>query len=173
MGKAAEKARELQRARELRIEPVGGEGDLLAALAIREVVFIEEQRVPECMERDEEDALAHHVLAYDGGHTIGTGRLVMLSRGPEGEVGRWARIGRMAVLAAYRGKGVGARILDALEEEASLRKVDGILLHAQLHARAFYEHAGYEGFGPVFDEAGMPHLMMRKRLPSTPVAVSG
>ena len=112
----------------LRIVPAKGGGDLACALAIREVVFIEEQRVPESLERDEEDGRAFHVLAYDGGHAVGTGRLVLLSAPPEGEQGRWGRIGRMAVLAAFRGRGAGRSILEALEAEAARRGLDGVLL---------------------------------------------
>ena len=56
----------------------------MQALAIREVVFIEEQHVPEGIERDAEDARAFHVLAFQGGHAVGTGRLVGLTATPQG-----------------------------------------------------------------------------------------
>src|SRR6476620_141968 len=74
------------------IVPVGNEADLMQALAIREVVFIEEQHVPETVERDAEDASAYHVLARQAGHAVGTGRLWMLPKTPEGEQGQWAQI---------------------------------------------------------------------------------
>src|SRR5579864_6410898 len=93
------------------VAEVRGQGDLIQALAIREVVFIEEQRVPEGIERDAEDAKAFHVLAMHKGHAIGTGRLVMLGSPPEGESGQWAQIGRMAVLQANRKQGVGSKLL--------------------------------------------------------------
>lgn len=146
------------------IAPVKGEGELMQALAIREVVFIEEQSVPEDMERDEEDAHAYHLLAVDKGHAIGTGRLVMLKTPPENETGQWGRVGRMAVLQAYRKSGVGSRLLNLLEEEARRRSFVGIMLHAQLSAMEFYKRHGYEPHGAVFDEAGMPHLEMKRRL---------
>jgi predicted GNAT family N-acyltransferase len=148
----------------LTIVPVDNPGDLAQALAIREVVFIEEQRVPETMERDEEDARAFHVLAYEGKHAIGTGRLVDLSQPPENASGHWGKIGRMAVLAAHRKGGVGSRILETLEAEARKRHYDGIVLHAQVHARDFYVKHGYQDHGGQFEEANMPHLQMRKRL---------
>ena len=80
------------------LSPVRDEAELMQALAIREVVFIEEQHVPEGIERDAEDARAFHVLAFQGGHAIGTGRLVALTASASGESGKWAQIGRMAVL---------------------------------------------------------------------------
>lgn len=148
---------------EVKIVPVKGEGDLLQALAIREVVFIEEQHVPEGIERDAEDANAYHVLAMQGGHAIGTGRLVILPEPLPGEQGKWGRIGRMAVLQASRKSGVGTRVLDALESEAKRRGVDGVVLHAQLYSLDFYKRHGYQPIGAVFEEAGMPHLQMIKK----------
>jgi predicted GNAT family N-acyltransferase len=150
--------------KEIVIKPVENEGELFQALAIREVVFIEEQSVPESLERDAEDATAYHVLALRKGHAIGTGRLVALPHPPEGETGAWGRVGRMAVLHNERKAGVGRKLLDALEAEAARRKMVGILLHAQLSAMEFYKKHGYEPHGAVFEEAGMPHLEMKKRL---------
>jgi predicted GNAT family N-acyltransferase len=150
---------------EIRIQPVDNPGDLAQALAIREVVFIEEQAVPETLERDEEDARAFHVLAFDGKHAVGTGRLVdLVGHAPEGAGGHWGKIGRMAVLASHRKGGTGSQILTVLEAEARKRHMDGIVLHAQVHAHRFYVKHGYVAFGPEFEEAGMPHVQMRKAL---------
>ncbi len=146
------------------IAQIQNEAELWQALAIREVVFIEEQHVPEGIERDAEDSRAYHVLAFQGGHAIGTGRLVMLSEPPPGEHGTWAQIGRMAVLKAHRKAQVGSMLLTSLEDEARSRGVDGIMLHSQLYALDFYKKHGYEPLGEVFDEAGIQHLEMRKKL---------
>jgi predicted GNAT family N-acyltransferase len=154
--------------RTIRVEQVRDGGELASALAIREVVFIEEQHVPPSLEHDADDALAFHVLAYDGKHAVGTGRLVPLAQPPAGEAGAWGRVGRMAVLAAHRRCKVGTQILGALEAEARRRGFAGIVLHAQLHAREFYRMAGYAASGPIFEEAGMPHVEMLKRLRVAP-----
>lgn len=146
------------------ISPIQNEAELFQALAIREVVFIEEQHVPETIERDAEDAKAYHVLAFQGGHAIGTGRLVMLPQAPEGQTGTWAQIGRMAVLQSSRKARVGSKLLEALEAEAKKRGVNGIKLHAQLFALEFYKKHGYEALGPVFMEGGIEHLEMQKKL---------
>jgi predicted GNAT family N-acyltransferase len=146
------------------VAPVTTEGELFQALAIREIVFIEEQSVPEGLERDVEDAKAFHVLAFKGKHAIGTGRLVELPQAPGGETGRWGRIGRMAVLSSDRKSGVGSLLLGSLEGEAKKRNLAGIMLHAQLSAMEFYQRHGYGPNGGIFDEAGMPHLEMKKSL---------
>jgi predicted GNAT family N-acyltransferase len=38
------------------------------------------------------------------------------------------------------------------------------MLHAQLSAMDFYKRHGYVPNGAVFEEAGMPHLEMKRRL---------
>ncbi|QSQ16176.1 GNAT family N-acetyltransferase [Myxococcus landrumensis] len=139
------------------------EAELMQALAIREVVFIEEQHVPEGIERDAEDANAYHVIAHQSGHAIGTGRLVMLAQPPSGEEGPWGQVGRMAVLQAHRKARVGSLLLTSLEQEARRRGVKGIMLHAQLYALEFYKKHGYSEMGTVFLEGGIDHLEMRKR----------
>ena len=75
---------------------------------VRTRVFIEEQGVPQAMEWDAIDADATHAIARNSlGMPIGTGRGFF---NPSGEY----RIGRMAVLAALRGHGIGRRLLDTL-----------------------------------------------------------
>lgn len=145
------------------ITQIQGEAELMQALAIREVVFIEEQHVPEGIERDAEDAHAYHVIAYQAGHAIGTGRLVMLPQPPTGQTGKWGQIGRMAVLQAHRKARVGSMLLTSLEEEARRRGVEGVMLHAQLYALEFYKKHGYVAVGSVFEEGGIDHLEMHKR----------
>lgn len=123
------------------------------AYAIRRRVFIEEQGVPEEMELDEFDPLAMHALAYLDSQAIGTARLVTM---PD-NIGR---IGRMAVLTAYRRGGFGAGLLRVLLQEAAAQKMMKIELHAQLSAIPFYEQFGFIAQGDIYDEAGIAHRDM-------------
>ncbi len=148
---------------QVQVVAVEGPGDLAAAMAIREVVFIEEAAIPLEIERDDLDDSAYHVLAMFEGHAIGTGRLVDSEELPPGQTGVWKRIGRMAVLAKHRKSGAGRAILSVLEDRAREQKSTGIVLHAQVHAQGFYERFGYTPFGPVFEEAGIPHVRMWKK----------
>ncbi len=121
-----------------------------ALAAVRRAVFIEEQHVPEDLEWDEQDDDAVHVLAEAAdGTPIGTGRLI-----------RSGRIGRMAVLAQWRGQGVGRAILTVLLEAARAMGHSELRLHAQTHAMAFYARAGFAAHGETFMEAGIPHREM-------------
>ena len=124
------------------------------ASPIRFAVFVEEQRVPIEIEWDDQDVKSLHALAYsDAGDAIATGRLL-----PDGH------IGRMAVLKQWRGKGVGGAILERLIGVARERGDQRIELFAQTHALAFYRAHGFVDHGEGFEEAGIPHQAMRRKL---------
>ena len=138
------------------------EAERLQAYAIRAQVFVLEQGVPLTEEMDSEDPGATHAIAYLGGIAVGTGRLVC-SEADNTTINE-ARIGRMAVLRAWRRKGLGARILEALEESARGKGATHIALHAQTYAKDFYSARGYVAEGAPFLEVGIEHLLMRKSL---------
>lgn len=125
-----------------------------AIRAIRETVFIHEQGVPVELEWDGLDASCSHVLAWnDHGKAIGTARMQ-----PNGT------IGRMAVLKQWRGRGVGKALLQALLDLAATQGLPRVTLSAQIHARGFYERAGFHVVGEPFMDAGIPHRKMVKDL---------
>lgn len=124
-----------------------------AAYPIRKRVFIEEQGVPESMELDEFDPIAQHALAYIDSECVGTARLVTLA----GNIGR---IGRMAVLATHREKGIGTQLLNSLIERSQSLGLAQLELHAQLSAIPFYEQFGFIAQGDIYDEAGIAHRDM-------------
>lgn len=129
-----------------------------SAFLVRQEVFIQEQRVPAELELDEYDPLAAHALAYLDGDCIGTGRLVDLGSGH-------AQIGRMAVLAQFRGTGIGKQLLAKLIELAKTQGAESIVLHSQVTAIPFYQKLGFEAHGSIYDEAGIPHRNMILLLP--------
>jgi predicted GNAT family N-acyltransferase len=127
------------------------------AFAVRVAVFVDEQGIARADELDDFDASATHCVAYDEhGTPCGAGRLLLFDD--------YAKVGRMAVLASHRKTGAGAAVLRALETEAASRGITQIKLSAQLHARGFYERCGYTAHGDVYDDVGIPHVDMDKRL---------
>ncbi len=123
------------------------------AQRIRFTVFVDEQRVPPELEMDEYDAQCIHALAFSEGKAIGTGRLL-----PDGH------IGRMAVLKDWRGHGAGRALLRALIAAARRRGDRDVVLNSQVHALGFYGAEGFKAEGPVYEEAGIPHRVMRLKL---------
>jgi predicted GNAT family N-acyltransferase len=125
-----------------------------ACTPVRFTVFVDEQHVPADQELDADDAVSLHAVARDAaGAVIGTGRLL-----PDGH------IGRMAVLAAGRGRGVGSALLEALMREAAAQGHRVAVLNAQQHAVPFYERHGYVVCSAPFDDCGIAHVEMRAAL---------
>lgn len=123
--------------------------DALSALRLE--VFVSEQGVPEALEWDDLDTDSIHVLARDErGQPIGCGRLT-----PE------HKIGRMAVHSAWRGQGVGVALLRELVARARALGWPDVALDAQTQALNFYAREGFVAEGDVFDDAGIPHQLMR------------
>jgi predicted GNAT family N-acyltransferase len=121
------------------------------ARAVRDDVFINEQKIPVELEWDEMDGASLHAVVLDGsGKAIGTGRLL-----PDGH------IGRMAVTRARRNAGIGGVILEGLMREAEKRGDKAVLLNAQTSAESFYARHGFVSEGEIFMEAGIPHIRMR------------
>ena len=144
--------------------------------SVREAVFVREQAVPPELERDRADPACLHVLARDAeGIPIGAARLVppfvAVGSGDEAAADAMTapldpapRIGRMAVLAAWRGRGVGEAMLEALTGLARERGWLELSLNAQASAITFYSRLGYLPVGARFMEAGIEHQPMRRKL---------
>jgi len=105
------------------------------------------------MEWDEFDRVSLHVVAEASGQAIGTGRLL-----PDGH------IGRMAVLAPWRGRGVGSALFQALLRAAADAGHRRVLLSAQSRVQDFYRRFGFESEGPPYVEAGIDHVAMARDL---------
>jgi ElaA protein len=133
------------------------EAEFAECAAIRHTVFVAEQHVPVEEEMDELDAQATHVLATVGEESAGTGRLILMD-------GSSAKVGRMAVLPAHRGRGVGSAILQTLLDAARERGVRHVSLASQLQAIPFYRRFGFVEEGEEFFDAGIRHRMMTCQL---------
>jgi predicted GNAT family N-acyltransferase len=121
--------------------------------SIRRSVFIEEQKVPESLEWDEDDNSAKHYLVFYKDKAIAVARLK-----PDGQ------IGRMAVLPDYRNKGIGSALLQFILKNIETTSLNQVFLHAQTTAIKFYERQGFISHGEIFYEANIPHRKMLKKL---------
>lgn len=138
------------------LELLSGRWDEVGHLAavVRIAVFVEEQRIPREEEWDEQDLGSVHFVAVSGdGEPVGTARLT-----------EDAHIGRMAVLPEWRRNGVGRLLLEAAVETARGHGHSHVELSAQLQAAGFYEKLGFQAYGEVYHEVGIPHRRMRRPL---------
>jgi len=124
-----------------------------ACFAIRRAVFIEEQKIPEAEEWDAHDDTCLHYLAEDDTGPTGTARLIAK--------GDSAKIGRVAVMQAARGSGLGAQIMRHVLNDAREQGFARAELEAQTYAIPFYERLGFAAEGPEFDDgSGILHRHM-------------
>ena len=127
--------------------------DRRALRRIRQQVFIDEQQVPVALEWDGRDPQALHFLAENAGQAVGCARLLRHDA-------QRAQIGRMAVLPAYRGRGVGAALMQTVLRQATSLGVTQLFLHAQLPVIDFYRRFGFTPQGDIFLDAGIQHRTM-------------
>ena len=119
------------------------------AKLIRKLVFISEQNIPEQDEWDDQDAISQHFVVYDQNQPIATARLLANNS-----------VGRVAVLKAYRGQGIGRLIMLEIIAYAQAQKRPSLQLSSQVHAVSFYEKLGFSIQGDEYDECGIPHIEM-------------
>lgn len=134
----------------LSIEIIHTESDMQDALHIRQVVFVEEQRVDPEIEYDEFEASAIHVIARLNGKAVGTARWRLTSNG--------FKLERFAVLKSARGLGVGKALVTFVLGQ--LDPGQTVYLNSQASAIDFYAQLGFEAQGEIFYEANIPHRKM-------------
>jgi predicted GNAT family N-acyltransferase len=127
------------------------DADNAAIRHVRFAVFVGEQRVPEDIEMDDRDRACVHLLAFEGGVAVGTARI---------DLEKGGKVGRLAVLAGSRRRGIGRALMERLHAIAEEHGLAHVWCHAQVAAVPFYEGLGYRISGDVFAEADMPHLRM-------------
>lgn len=120
------------------------------AMSVREQVFIQEQQIAAQDEWDEQDAVSLHFVIYRDGQAIATARLLQDHS-----------VGRVAVLKAYRGQGLGQLIMQYIIALAQQQQRPQLHLSAQTHALDFYKQLGFEQQGEVYLECNIPHIHMQ------------
>lgn len=120
--------------------------------AIRTAVFIKEQGADADCEFDCYESSADFLLLYDSGKAVATSRVIKNEK--------VYKIGRIAVLKEYRGKGYGAQIARAITEKAFENGADKVYVDAQNYAVPFYEKLGFTVIGEELMDRGLVHTPM-------------
>jgi predicted GNAT family N-acyltransferase len=124
---------------------------------VRYLVFQIEQGVDPTLEFDGKDECSSHLIAFLDEKAVGTARIRFLE-------GQTAKVERVAVLPEVRGQGIGRKLMDYVVTVLVQHQVVEVYMHAQKPVRNFYEKLGFVAEGKEFDEAGIPHIAMRKLL---------
>lgn len=138
----------------LQVNKIHSKEDLEKAFAVRKTVFVDEQNCPPELEWEHEEESVHF-LALLNGEPCGACRWRKTEKG--------YKLERFAVLKEHRGKRIGQALV-----AAALSDLPGdagyIYLNAQLSAMRMYSRFGFIAEGEQFEEAGIQHLKMVKKL---------
>lgn len=135
----------------------GYEKGYKAALFVRDEVFTKEQGFRGDI--DEIDEIAHHLLVLDDdGQPVGTARIYAE------DGGKTMHVGRVATLAAHRGRHVGKLLLCEAEKKAAELGAHRMELSAQKPAEGFYLRQGYRTVSGIYYDQFCRHVDMEKEL---------
>ncbi len=131
--------------------------ELYDILHLRAVVFNLGQQCP-CVDPDGKDRLAWHLcLRHQDGTLAAYARIF----GPDAYKPGYTAIGRVAVLEAFRGQGLGKRVMH--EAVAFLQEhfpEVPVIISAQSYLQRFYEDLGFRRTSDEYMEEGIPHIRM-------------
>lgn len=100
---------------------------------------------------------SHHLAGYCGGLLVAC---LVLRPLADGQV----QMRQVAVAAGWQGRGLGRALVDYAEDLARRLGFGRMVLHARQTAVPFYEKLGYGCLGGAFQEVGIEHWAMEKRL---------
>jgi predicted GNAT family N-acyltransferase len=123
---------------------------------LRLQVFVEEQGVPEDLELDEWDQTAQHFIALKNDRVIATVRILLKDNE--------AKLGRLAVLKSFRKQRIATQLMFMSTQFCQQQKITTIRLGAQISVQDFYAKLGYRAEGNIFNDAGIPHITMLKKI---------
>lgn len=140
----------MQKQKEISVKKVSDTATLEKVFAIRRQVFVVEQNCPPELEWEFEDESIHFLATFDD-IPAGAARWRKTDKG--------YKLERFAVLAEFRGMGVGQELIKAVLADLPA-DANYIYLHAQIQAMGLYQKLGFEPTGPEFEEAGIKHYKM-------------
>ena len=118
---------------------------------VRNNVFVVEQGVSESDEYDDFESSSRHYLITKNDVSCGVARWRNTDKG--------IKLERFAVLAKFRGSGLGKRLVEEVLKDVLPMKRK-IYLHAQIQTVDFYQKLSFEKDGEIFEEAGIKHYKM-------------
>jgi ElaA protein len=122
-----------------------------------EVFFLEQKITEEEFDWADRDPTTHHLWITDESGMLAYLRIVHDPGAGDTHQGITESLGRMVVRADARGRGLAARLMHRALEIVGDRP---LYLHAQTYVTSLYARFGFIEQGEVFEEAGIPHILM-------------
>ncbi|WP_332910543.1 GNAT family N-acetyltransferase [Algoriphagus boritolerans] len=133
--------------------------ELYALLKLRSEVFVVEQNCV-YLDLDDKDQVCYHVMLYRNDQLVACSRLV-----PPGLVYEEMAIGRVISAGAVRGLGMGRKVMGlSIQYCQELFGPGDIRIGAQTYALGFYSSLGFVPDGETYDEDGIEHIEMVKKI---------
>ena len=140
--------------------------ELYSILSLRQEVFVVEQNCP-YLDTDGRDFECFHVLGFSENKKLIAYARVFAPVQEDDDTHR-VYIGRVIIKKSHRGLQLGQALMEQSErfaiEEFDPSSINELTfaLHAQAHLQRFYGSLGYSPKGDLFDEDGIPHILMLK-----------
>lgn len=130
---------------------------LYAALALRAEVFVVDQRC-NYLDPDGKDFFALHLLGMENDSLVAYTRLF-----PPTDIENYLVFGRVVTARSVRKKGYGKKLIQELLYycDAHFPGVS-VQCSAQYYLKAFYNSFGFEAYGEIYEDVGIPHIAMRR-----------
>ncbi len=138
----------------MKLYVVENDKQLEDAFQVRREVFVKEQGVPIELEIDDKEQDATHFIGYVEDKPIAASRVRF--------VDDYVKLERICIMKSVRGKHFGKDLVLFMESYAKEKNITKSKLHAQVYAIPFYEKLGYVVTSGEFDDAGIPHVSMKK-----------
>lgn len=151
------------------------------AFAVRRAVFMDEQGYEKEFDGIDDHPSCVHMTLYIDGDLAGCSRVfpellerALVPESPQSPrctfdggvtAGETYLLGRVAVMPAFRRRGLASVIIAASDEAARKAGAKLVKLHAQEYAHDLYSKQGYTQISDIdHEDEGQPHLWMAKRL---------
>lgn len=132
--------------------------------AIRHAVLRPNQPISTCHYPDDDLPEAAHLGAFVEDDLVGIISVYPQSH-PQVDASKAWRIRGMATLPSVRGLGLGMSLLQAAEAHVAQQQGAVLWANARLSAMGFYERAGYQKLGELFEMPNIgPHYVIQKML---------
>jgi predicted GNAT family N-acyltransferase len=148
----------------LELRVVRNEQELIKAFLVRAIVYMHEQNCPYDEEFDLNDFTSTQILGLVDGEPALTARIRYFSG--------FAKLERLAIREAYRGKGYGHALLQFMLRLCEEKGYREFYLHAQKRLEPFYERYGFRRVGENFQFSEHDYVEMYAQMQVSPAGLT-